>query len=312
MQADHLLRATAGGGRIRAVAIGTTHLAEEARRRHDMAPTAAAAMGKAMTGTLLLCATLRKSGRLNLRVNGGGPLKGIVVDAGTDGTVRGYVGDSKLDLPPREDGALDVGSAVGQEGTLTITYDLGTRPYTGTVGLVSGELADDLTAYLAHSEQIPSALSLGIYLEHGRVVSAGGLLVQLLPDAGDEIAERLEASIAAMPPWSQLAREGLSPQQIMEKALEGFSVTLLEEPAPLRFACPCSMARAEGILGMLGAEDLRRLKEEEDRAEVRCHFCSELYEVPGDRLLFLADQIEAQAAEEAAEEGAESAQGAGD
>lgn len=297
MAADQLLRATAGGGRIRAVAISSSVLAEEARRRHDLTPTAAAALSKAMTGTLLLCATLRKEGRLNLRVAGGGPLKGILVDASTDGTVRGYVGDAGLDLPPKADGALDVGGAVGREGTLTVTYDLGLRPYTGTVALVSGELAEDLTAYLAHSEQIPSALSLGVFIEQGRVASAGGLLVQLLPGAGDEIAERVEAAMGALPPWSQLVKEGLSLQAILERALDGFSVTPLGEPAPLRFACPCSMARAEGILSMLGVDDLRRLQADEGQAEVRCHFCSERYEVSGDRLLALADALEAKAAE---------------
>lgn len=293
MGPDQLLRATAANGHIRAVAISSTHLADEARRRHDMAPTAAGALAKAMTGTLLLCATLRKEGRLNLRLQGDGPLRGIIVDANTEGTVRGYVGDAGLDLPPRADGGLDVAQAVGAQGHLTITYDLGLRPYSGTVPLVSGELAEDLTAYLAHSEQIPSALSLGVFVEHGRIQSAGGLLVQLMPGAGDEIAERVEASMAQLPPFSQLAQEGLSLQAILERALDGFLVSPLGEPAPLRFDCPCSMARAEGILNMLGAEDLRRLEAEEGQAEVRCHFCSERYEVAGPRLLALAEALEA-------------------
>ena len=171
---DHLVKATAAGGRIRAVAIRSTALAEEARRRHELSATAGAAMGKALTGSLLLASTLRKSGRLNVRVAGNGPIGGIFVDAGSDGTVRGYVGNPTLKLPPRENGHLDVGGAVGREGFLSVTYDLGFQNYTGTVPLVSGELGEDFTSYLGNSEQIPSAMSLGIFVEHGQVKSAGG------------------------------------------------------------------------------------------------------------------------------------------
>ncbi|MEB3220520.1 MAG: Hsp33 family molecular chaperone HslO [Candidatus Sericytochromatia bacterium] len=281
---DHLVKATAAGGRIRAVAIRTTDLAEEARVRHDLSSTAAAAMGKAMTGTLLLAATLRKSGRLNMRLGGGGPIGGIFVDAGTDGTVRGYVGNPAVELPPRSDGHFDVGGAVGRRGTLSVTYDLGRRPYTGTVALTSGEIADDITAYLAHSEQIPSAVSLGIYVEHGRVVSAGGLLVQLLPDAGDEIAERLEQAIQSLPPFSEMAQAHLSLVQVLERALEGFNVEILQEDLGVRFNCHCDLDRVLNALRLLGPDELRDMIVTDGRAEVRCHFCNERYEVDREQL----------------------------
>lgn len=281
---DHLVKATAAGGRIRAVAIRTSDLADEARVRHEMALTAAAALAKAMTGTLLLASTLRKSGRLNVRIGGGGPIGGIIVDAGTDGTVRGYVGNALVDLPPRADGNLDVGGAVGREGFLNVTYDVGKRPYTGTVEMVSGELAEDFTAYLARSEQIPSAVSLGVYAEGGRIVSAGGLLVQLLPEAGDEIAERLEQTIKNMPSFTAMNREHLSLVQVLERALEGFAVEILEEDHEVRFSCHCDNERVLAAIRLLGEEEIRDMIETDGRAEVRCHFCGQKYEISREEL----------------------------
>jgi molecular chaperone Hsp33 len=281
---DQLLKATAAGGRIRAVALRSTNLVDEARRRHGMAPTATAALGRALTGSLMLAATLRKSGRLNVRVAGHGPLRGIFVDAGTDGTVRGYVGRPTLDLPPRADGQIDVGGAVGHEGILSVTYDLGRHPYTGTVSLVSGELGEDFTAYLANSEQIPSAVSLGIFVDHGEVITAGGLLVQLMPDAGDEIAERLEATISTMPSFTAMAREGLSLKAILERALTGFQVEILQEDNPVQFSCHCDRQRVLDAIRVLGEDEIRSMIAEDGQAEVRCHFCSEQYIVPKEQL----------------------------
>ena len=281
---DHLVRATAAGGRIRAVAIRTTDLADEARERHDMALTAAAALGKAMTGSLLLAATLRKSGRLNVRIAGGGPIGGIFVDAGTDGTVRGYVGNASVDLPPRENGLLDVGGAVGRQGLLSVTYDMGKRPYQGTVALVSGELAEDFTAYFANSEQIPSAVSLGIYVENGRIVSAGGLLVQLMPEAGDEIAERLEQTIRALPSFSAMNKDQLSLVEVLEKALSGFSVDILADEQAVRFSCHCDNQRVLEAIRLLGEAEIRDMIAVDGRAEVRCHFCGHKYVVSREEL----------------------------
>lgn len=276
---DHLIKATAGGGRIRAVAIRTTDLAEEARERHEMSATAGAALAKAMTGTLLLAATVRKSGRLNTRLGGGGPIGGVFVDAGTDGTVRGYVTNPQMELAPGPDGQLDVAGAIGNQGMLTVTYDVGKRPYTGTVELLSGEPAEDFTAYLARSEQIPSAMSLGIFVEGGRVVSAGGLLVQLLPDAGDELAERLETCIRNLPPFSKLLQEAPSLVQVLERALDGFNVEILQDDQAVHFACHCDTGRVLDAIRLLGAEEIQEIIDTEGRAEVRCHFCNTKYEL---------------------------------
>lgn len=281
---DHLVRATAAGGRIRAVAIRTTGLVDEARRRHQMAPTATAALGKALTGGLLLASTLRKSGRLNVRIVGNGPLGGIFVDAGTDGTVRGYVGNPALDLPPRENGHLDVGGAVGHAGTLSVTYDLGMRPYTGTVALVSGELGEDFTSYLGNSEQIPSAMSLGIFVEHGEVRSAGGYLVQLLPNAGDEIAERLEQTVMDVPFFTEMEMKRMPLREILKQVLNGFNVEILGEDSPVRFACHCDNERVLGAIRMLGEDEIRDMIAVDGQAEVRCHFCNQQYLIQRDQL----------------------------
>ncbi|MEB3285299.1 MAG: Hsp33 family molecular chaperone HslO [Candidatus Sericytochromatia bacterium] len=281
---DHLVRATAAAGRIRAVAIRTTDLAEEARVRHGLSPTASAALGKVMTGALLLASTLRKAGRLNVRVAGGGPIGGIFVDAGTDGKVRGYVGNPDIDLPLKNDGHLNVGGAVGQDGFLSVTYDLGRRPYTGTVALVSGEIGDDVAAYLAHSEQIPSAVSLGIFVEGGRVVSAGGLLVQLLPDAGDEIAERLEETIRSLPAFSDMDKGNLSLVQVLERALEGFAVEILQDEQSVAFSCHCDTERVLSALRLLGEEEIKDMIAVDGQAEVRCHFCGTQYQVSREQL----------------------------
>lgn len=280
---DHLVKATAAGGRIRAVAIRTTGLAEEARRRHEMSATAAAALGKALTGSLLLAATLRKSGRLNVRIVGKGPIGGIFVDAGSDGTVRGYVGNPQIELPPRPDTQLNVGAAVGKDGFLSVTYDIGVKTYTGTVELVSGELGQDFASYLGNSEQIPSAVSLGIWVEKGHITSSGGLLVQLMPDAGDEIAERLEQRMLEMPFFTELELKGYSLTEIIKIALEGFNVEILQDDQPVMFSCHCDRERVINAIRVLGEQEIREMITE-GQAEVRCHMCNDTYVVPREEL----------------------------
>ncbi len=290
-RSDSLVRMTAADGRIRAFAALTTNTVEEARTRHCTAATATAALGKALTGGLLLSAALMKDdGRLTIRVRGGGPLGGLIVDAGFDGSVRGYVANPELDLPATERGTLDVGGAVGREGFLYITHDSGLgHPYTGVVELVSGELGEDFTHYLATSEQIPAAVSLGIFVEPGgEVSSAGGLLVQLLPGAGDEIAWRLEQTIRALPGFTQLARRWETPEAIARAALTGFQAEVMSESA-LRFHCQCSNERVLRAIASLGEREIRSMLAEDGQAEVRCHFCNEVYQVSGDQLAELLE-----------------------
>ncbi len=286
---DSMIRAMAGGSRIRAVAAITTQMAEEARRRHHTFPTATAALSKALTGGLLLSSVCQKDGgKMTIRIIGGGPIGGIVVDACHDGTVRGYVAKPETDLPPNAEGQLDVGGAVGSAGFLTVTHDSGRGSrYTGTVELASGELGDDYTRYLAESVQTPSAVSLGIYLDReGKVEVAGGMIVQLMPGAGDEIAWRLEQTIQSLPSFTQMIRKYSTPYEILKAALSGFAIEVLMEDIPVSFSCPCTEERALWAVSTLGKAEIQSMIEEDGKAEVRCHFCNEEY-------LFSRSQLEA-------------------
>lgn len=276
---DCLIRATAADGRIRAVVAITTEMAEEARRRHNTYPTATAALGKALTGGLLMSSVLQKDGeRMTIRILGGGPIGGIVVDASHEGRVRGYVATPDLDLPPK-DGHLDVGGAVGNTGYLTVTHDSGLgHPYTGMVEMASGELGDDFTRYLAESVQTPSAVSLGIHLNReGEVDAAGGMIIQLLPGAGDEIAWRLEQTVEQLPSFSELIRRFETPAEILRAALEGFAIEVLVDNQQVAFSCECSEEKALWAISTLGKDEIRAMIEEDGKGQVRCHFCNNEY-----------------------------------
>jgi molecular chaperone Hsp33 len=202
---DQLIRATAADGGIRAVGVITTRLAEEARQRHRLSYVATAALGRTMSAGLLLASSMKRSdARVNIRVRGNGPLGGILVDAGLDGTVRGYVDNPDIELPPNSIGKLDVGGAVGHEGFLYVVRDMGYGyPYSSTVELVSGEIGDDITHYLVNSEQTPSALMLGVFVSAEGVTASGGLLLQVLPKAArdEALIEKLESRVAALKRW---------------------------------------------------------------------------------------------------------------
>lgn len=289
---DHLIRAIGGNGAIRALAAVTTDLTEEARKRHGTSPTATVALGRALTGTTLLCSTMEKAGRMMIRILGDGPLGAIVVEADSAGEVRGYVQNPALDLPLTDQGKFAIGRAVGRRGQLSVTRDLGYGyPYTGVVHLVTGEIGQDMAHYLATSEQVPSAILLGIYLNgDGSVRVAGGLIVQLMPGTGDEIAWRLEQTILGFPPFSQLMREGQSLPQILARSLSGFAVVMLDGEQTLRFQCRCNEQRAEQALISLGPEEIRDIIKCDGQAEIRCHFCNHKYLFPGDHLQHLIDQ----------------------
>ena len=284
---DQLIKAMAADGRIRVVAVITTDLVEEARRRHQTSPTATAALGKALTGGLLLSeALLKDRGTLTVRVIGNGPLGGILVDAKAGGAIRGYVAHPDTNLPPSEHGTFDVGGAVGREGTLSVTLDSGSgTPFSGTVELLSGELSDDFTHYMATSQQTPSAISLGIYIgRDGRVEAASGLMVQLMPGAGDEIAWRLEQAFRELPALTELIRRNQSLDQILETALQGFAIEVVERSDRPRFECQCSQDRVMRAIASLGPVEIQAIIDEDGKAEVRCHFCNEEYVLSREQL----------------------------
>jgi molecular chaperone Hsp33 len=272
---ETLVRAMGSEG-VLAFACVTTRLVEEARRRHQAAPTAAAALGRALTAASLLSGTLEGQQKVTLRILGDGPLGGIVTDTTASGDVRGYVQNPWVHLPLSRRRKLDVGAAVGR-GTLHVTRDLGLRwPYHGSAPLVSGEIGEDLAYYLAQSEQIPSAVSLGVLVEpDGHVSAAGGFLVQWMPGSDPQARDYLEAHVRSLPPVTQLVRQGLSSADLARLALGQLGAQILEE-RQVRYRCTCSRERVEGVLTLLGADEVESLLSE-GRAEVRCRFCGEVY-----------------------------------
>lgn len=272
---ETLVRAIGAEG-VLAFASVTTQLVEEARQRHQLAPTATAALGRALTASSLLSGTLEGQQKVTLRILGDGPLGGIVTDTTACGDVRGYVQNPWVHLPLSSRRKLDVGGAVGR-GTLHVTRDLGLRwPYHGSAPLVSGEIAEDLAYYLAQSEQIPSVVALGVLVEpDGSVSAAGGFMVQLMPGSDTRVRDYLESHIQSLPAVTQLVRQGMSAADLARAALGQLSAQILEE-RPVRYRCTCSPERVEGVLMLLGQEEVASLLAE-GRAEVRCRFCGEVY-----------------------------------
>ncbi|CAG0966972.1 33 kDa chaperonin [Burkholderiales bacterium] len=281
---DYLVRIITRDGSIRALACVTTDLVGEACRRHGTWPTASAALGRAMTGGALMGALLKTGQRVALRFEGNGPLKKVLVEADANGAVRGCVGNPEVN-PLREDGKLDVAAAIGHAGLLTVTKDLGLKePYTGTVLLYTSEIAEDLAYYLTDSEQVPSAVGLGVYVEpDGAIAAAGGFLIQSLPPCNDELVDRLMARIGAMPSVTELLRQGKNPEGLLDHLFEGIPFDTLEKRA-LAYVCSCSRERIERVLVSLGHDDLASLLAEQGETEVTCEFCRERYHFGRDDL----------------------------
>lgn len=271
---DYLVRTISEDGTVCALAAVTTSTVERARRRHGTAPTATAALGRTLTAAGLLGATLREGQTVMVRVLGDGPLGGVLASSDATGTVRGYVANPGVHLPPTPAGKLDVGGAVGR-GTLHVTMDLGLRaPYHGSVPLVSGEIGEDLASYLVTSHQVPSVVALGVLVSREeRVLAAGGLIVQLLPGADDAVAQHLEERARLLPTITSMISGGRTPEDIVVEALGNLPIRIVERKV-MRFRCRCSLARVRGMLVLLGEQDLREILAEQGQVEVRCNFCS--------------------------------------
>jgi molecular chaperone Hsp33 len=286
--ADKLIRATAADGGIRAVGAITTDLVEESRHRHQLSYVATAALGRTMTAGLLLASSMKKdSARVNIRIRGNGPLGGLLVDAGADGTVRGYVQNPRVELPPNHLGKLDVGKAIGSEGFLYVVRDIGYGyPYSSTVKLVSGEIGDDIANYLATSEQTPSAVVLGVFVGANGVESSGGLLIQVLPKAAqdEELVKTLESRIAHLQGFTPLMKAGKTLAEILEELLGDLGLEIFPEVQMLRFHCGCSHHRMLSALKMLGTEELQDMIQKDGGAEVTCDFCGDVYQASSEEL----------------------------
>jgi molecular chaperone Hsp33 len=285
--ADQLIRATAANGGIRAVGVITTRLTEEARALHRLSYVATAALGRTMTAGLLMASSMKRPGsRVNVRIKGDGPLNGILVDAGLDGTVRGYVGNSFVELPPTPQGKLDVGRAVGK-GYLYIVRDIGYGyPYSSTVELVSGEIGDDVAHYLVTSEQTPSALVLGVFVGASGVTASGGLLVQVLPKAArdETLVAKLESRVASLSGFTPLLQAGKTLSDIFTDLLGDMELNIFPESQLLRFHCGCSFDRMLGALKILGEAELQDMIAKDNGAEATCDFCGRIYQASSKHL----------------------------
>lgn len=281
--ADFVLRGVSEDGSVKLWLAQTTELCEEGRRRHDAWSVAGAALGRLLTAGVFFGQNLKnETDSVTLRINGDGPLGALAVVAGADGTVRGFVGAPHLDIPRRADGHLAVGAAIGK-GTLTVIKDMGYgEPYSGTVELVSGEIAEDIAEYFLESEQTPAAVGLGVSIApDGTVGAAGGFMLQVLPHADDMVIKQLELNLANLPSVSQMVADGLTLTEMGNEIMLGVPWRELTR-SPLKYRCTCSKERLRGALISLGYHELKELwedkKAENAAAEVVCRFCGEKYE----------------------------------
>jgi len=291
---DTMLRALAHGGLIRGLFVVATRTVATAQRRHSAYPVAAAALGRTMVVALMLASTLKgKDEHVTVRVLGDGPLGAIVADADGDGHVRGYVQQPHVLLPLKANGKLDVARAVGRGLFAVSRHMSGTEPYASSVELVSGEIGLDFAWYLRESEQIPSAVSLGVHIDKaGRVRAAGGILLQVLP-GGEHLGDLLTERIVGFGAVSEAILKGATPASMAESLLGDLDLDVLEE-RPLSWRCTCSRGKSRSALVALGKDELMRLAEEQGEAEVRCHFCNKTYRIPGEELRRLVLRAERQ------------------
>jgi len=288
---DYLVRIMASDARVRALACVTTTLVNEACTRHGTYPTASAALGRALTGGLLLGALLEPDQRVALMFEGNGPLKKILVEAESNGEVRGYVKVPEVDLPSRN-GKIDVSGALGKSGFLTVTKDLRLRePYRGTVQLYTGEIASDIAYYLTKSEQIPSAVGLGVYVEPDlTVTAAGGFLIQSLPPSDESMIDILIEHIREMPSITDQLRSGKTPEALLETIFAGIPFEILENLS-LTYRCSCSRGRIEQALITLGKKEIASIIAKDEIIDVTCEFCRKGYVFSRKELKRLMDEM---------------------
>lgn len=275
---DRIIRAISSDGLVKAAALSSRDLTERARSIHHTLPVATAALGRALAAASLMGNALKNDGAsVSLQFKGGGPLGTVLAISDNEGNVRGTVDNPAVDLPLRSDGKLNVGAAVGSEGTLTVIRDLNMKePYVGSVGLMGGEIAEDLAAYFVESEQIPTACGLGVLVNRDQSVKvAGGYLVQLLPGADENVISKVEGSLMAAGAVTTLLEKYPDPAEMLKMALADFDLEILEE-SPVEYRCNCSRHRMERALISMGAVELRSLIDEQGGAELTCRFCDDV------------------------------------
>ena len=275
----------AAEGTIRLIAAVTTDTVAEAIRRHETAPTASAALGRMLTGAALLGASLKVFDRLTVRIDADGPIGGIIVEANNSGDVRGYVRNPEADLPPKPDGKFDVSGVVGSGMFYVMResgFELGLHhePYVGSVPITSGEIAEDFAFYLAKSEQIPSAVLLGVLLQNTEpfVTAAGGVMIQMMPGVNDNIVTMIEDTVGRAPHLTSVIKDGATPEDLLRIVLGIIDFEILDEK-PVAFKCSCSFERAVSMISALGHDEVSSMLEEDKGAVMTCGFCNETYKL---------------------------------
>ncbi len=288
---DEIVRAVAGDGLIKIAAISSRNLTERARAIHGTYPVVTAALGRTMAATSVIGNALKEeNASVTVRINGGGPIGSIIVVSDSAGNVRGYAQNPQVDIPRKEKGKLDVGGAVGKNGMLTVVKDLGLKePYVGSTELVSGEIAEDFTAYFAQSDQQPAACALGVLVgPGGSVLSAGGYVIQLLPGAPDELIEKLEKNIADTGAVSSVLTE-TDAAGLIGRVMRGFDPIILEH-TPVEYRCYCSRERVLDAVSGIDEAELEDIRRKGQPIEVTCQFCDAVYSFDPSELRPAAEQ----------------------
>ena len=283
---NEIVRGITGDGLVKAVAVTGRGVVERARNIHKLLPMGTAALGRALMGASMMGDMLKEErGAVTLQIKGGGPLGTILAVSDHEGNVRGYVQNPQVELMELHPGKLDVGRAVGTDGTLTVMKDIGLKePYVGSIGLFSGEIADDLAMYFVESEQIPTACALGVLVGLDQsVTAAGGYLIQLLPGAGEDVISQIEAGVKKLGPVSAALDRGLDAEGLLREVLDGFELDILQTH-PVEYRCACSRDRVVRALISLGRQELREMIEEQGQAELSCQFCDKVYQFSREEL----------------------------
>lgn len=276
--ADYLVRATAANAQIRAFAVTSRELVEYARLAHNTSPVVTAALGRLMTGAVMMGSMLKgEQDMLTLQIHGAGPVHGLTATADAKGNVKGYADNPQAMMPPNHLGKLDVGGVIGA-GVLTVMKDMGLKePYASTIELKTGEIGDDLTYYFAASEQVPSSVALGVLMNKNNTVrQAGGFIIQLMPFTADDVIDRLEQKLSSIQSVTAMLEGGSTPEQILEMVLGDMGLEITDT-MPIQFTCSCSKERVEKVLISLGEEDLQEMIDEDKEVELHCHFCNRNY-----------------------------------
>ncbi len=285
---DYIIRATAADGFIRAFAAYTKNTVQTAKNYHNTTPVATAALGRMLTAAAMMGSMLKNEKDLvTLQIRSDGPLQGVVVTSDSKSRVKGYVFNPDVDIPLKYAGKLDVGGAVGK-GNLSVIKDIGLKyPFSGSIELVSGEIAEDLTYYFSVSEQTPSSVGLGVLVDTDLTIKqAGGFIIQLLPGAPDKVVDELEKRLATIPYVTNMLDDGMTPEDILEKVLGDMDLKISDK-TPVEYYCNCSRTRVEKALISIGKKELVKLIEEDHKAQLHCHFCNKTYDFNEDELISL-------------------------